>query len=278
MARIVWEKTAQERFNQLLHNTRNMARVKSRSQNPLDWRGFGPAAIQSEYFNELCETTWNIEEWKHKSATAMKNRSSMPEASVHVRGLYTFVRHKEIMHVSQYSQNVNEGYSGRVIEKYGEDGSSSSTEPVIDMDAWLCSTGQPKKGRVYGFGRTLDPCYSRSSSSASVSSHPASSSSSAPVSEEHFLSIMRTEMRTELCTELRTEIQTQNQKIRSYVDNVLKGVVDAIKQLTTSFSQSSRAREHQKGKEKGKYRRQADDNVEDEDDDDESDEDLGDDD
>ncbi|KAJ7971619.1 Imidazole glycerol phosphate synthase subunit HisF [Quillaja saponaria] len=45
MACIVWEKTAQERFNQLLHNARNMARVKSRSQNPLDWRRFGPAAI-----------------------------------------------------------------------------------------------------------------------------------------------------------------------------------------------------------------------------------------
>ncbi|KAJ7979019.1 Imidazole glycerol phosphate synthase subunit HisF [Quillaja saponaria] len=97
MARIVWEKTALERFNQLLHNARNMARVKSRSQNPLDWRGFGPAAIQSEYFNELCETTWNTEEWKHKSAAAMKNRSSMPEASVHVGGSRTFVGHKEIM-------------------------------------------------------------------------------------------------------------------------------------------------------------------------------------
>ncbi|KAJ7954436.1 Transposon protein, putative, CACTA, En/Spm sub-class [Quillaja saponaria] len=137
MARIVWEKTAQERFNQLLHNARNMART-------------------------------------HKRKT------------------------REF--VSQHSQNVSEGYSGRVVEKYGEDGSSSSIEPVIDMDAWLCSTGQLKKGRVYGFGRTLDPCYSRSSSSASVSSHPASSSSSALVSEEHFLSIMRTEMRTELRT------------------------------------------------------------------------------
>ncbi|KAJ7963997.1 Transposase, Ptta/En/Spm, plant [Quillaja saponaria] len=279
-------------------NARNMARVKSRSQNPLDWRGFDPGAIRSEYFNELCETTWNTKEWKHKSAAAMKNRSSMPEASVHVGGSRIFVRHKEIMEkelkrpfrykelfdwthkrktgefVSQHSQNVNEGYSGRVIEKYREDGSSSFTEPIIDMDAWLCSTGQPKKGRVYGFGRTLDPCYSRSLSSASVSSHPTSSLSSEPVSEEHFLSIMRTEMRTEL----RTEIQIQNQEIRSYVDNALKGVVDVIKQLTTFFSQSSRARGHQKGKAKGKYRRQADNNVEDEDDDDESDEDLGDDD
>ncbi|KAJ7979109.1 hypothetical protein O6P43_002544 [Quillaja saponaria] len=78
-----------------------MARVKSRSQNPLDWRGFSPAAIRSEYFNELCETTWNTEEWKHKSAAAMKNRSSMPEASVRVGGSRTFVRHKEIMWSSQ---------------------------------------------------------------------------------------------------------------------------------------------------------------------------------
>ncbi|MQM20843.1 hypothetical protein Taro_053869 [Colocasia esculenta] len=55
--------------------------------------------------------------------------------------------------VSQRAKEVVESYEQQLIERHGDD---SSQHPQFDASAWLVATGQPKKGRVFGFGIGID--------------------------------------------------------------------------------------------------------------------------
>ncbi|MQM14190.1 hypothetical protein Taro_047119 [Colocasia esculenta] len=55
--------------------------------------------------------------------------------------------------VSQRAKEVVDSYEQQLIERHGDD---SSQHPQFDASAWLVATGQPKKGRVFGFGIGMD--------------------------------------------------------------------------------------------------------------------------
>ena len=75
--------------------------------------------------------------------------------------------------------------------KYGED---LTQHPELDPEAWLTAAGQPKKGRVPGFGSALDPSpllsassqcsYSPSARFTTVASDRNEGTSSRPVTQE----------------------------------------------------------------------------------------------
>ena len=76
-------------------------------------------------------------------------------------------------------------------EKYGDD---LTQHPELDPEAWLTAAGQPKKGRVPGFGSGLDPSpmlspssqcsYSPTATFTTPASHRNEATSSRPVTQE----------------------------------------------------------------------------------------------
>ncbi|MQM06294.1 hypothetical protein Taro_039107 [Colocasia esculenta] len=55
--------------------------------------------------------------------------------------------------ISQKAKEVMETYAEQMVDRHGGD---STQYPEFDVMAWLAATGQPKKGRVFGFGSSLD--------------------------------------------------------------------------------------------------------------------------
>ena len=89
-------------------------------------------------------------------------------------------------------------------------------QPDLDLEAWVDAAGGPRKGRVYGFGDSLDTHRVLSSYASSIAppAH-ASSSSAPPVSGvEDIRGIIREELRTELQTQ-RVELQAQRVEIET---------------------------------------------------------------
>ncbi|MQM22606.1 hypothetical protein Taro_055661 [Colocasia esculenta] len=85
-----------------------------------------------------------------------------------------------------------------MADRYAE----GTPQPDLDPEAWVDTAGGPRKGRVYGFGDSLDTTPVLSSYASSVA-HPAYASSSAapPVSGvEEIRTIIREELREELRT------------------------------------------------------------------------------
>ena len=99
-----------------------------------------------------------------------------------------------------------------MAERYTE----GTPQPDLDADAWVEAAGVPRKGRVYGFGDSLDTHRVLSSYASSIAppAH-ASSSSAPPVSGvEDIRGIIREELRTELQTQ-REELQTQRVELQA---------------------------------------------------------------
>ncbi|MQL93249.1 hypothetical protein Taro_025890 [Colocasia esculenta] len=56
-------------------------------------------------------------------------------------------------HGEQFWGHTEESYEQQLIERHGDD---SSQHPQFDASAWLVAVGEPKKGRVFGFGTGMD--------------------------------------------------------------------------------------------------------------------------
>ncbi|MQM12926.1 hypothetical protein Taro_045848 [Colocasia esculenta] len=70
----------------------------------------------------------------------------------------------------------NETYDRTTADRYAE----GTPQPDLDLEAWDDAAGGPRKGRVYGFGDTLDTTPVLSSYASSVAPPAYASSSSAP--------------------------------------------------------------------------------------------------
>ncbi|MQM21097.1 hypothetical protein Taro_054130 [Colocasia esculenta] len=144
---------------------------------PVQWKGNGPPAIREDYWDAMCDQ-WATQEYQSRSAIATQNQAKMPEASLHTSGSITFGCHKKRMEEeagdpvaytelfcrthkrkesgefdSERSKEVVESYEQQLIERHGDD---SSQHTQFDGSAWLVAAGQPKKGRVLGFGTGMD--------------------------------------------------------------------------------------------------------------------------
>ncbi|MQL72000.1 hypothetical protein Taro_004314 [Colocasia esculenta] len=191
-ARTTWNKIAPNRFTNYLHKHKAAAKKASRNfDNPLMWKGRGPPTIRRDYWDVMCDK-WGTEDFRHCSRIDVENRTKMPEATLHTSGSISFERQKRKMEkekggsvsykelfehthrrkntgdfVSQKSKEVMETYAEQIVDRHGGD---STQHPEFDVMAWFGATGQPKKGRVFGFGSSLDAGQVISSSQDSHSS------------------------------------------------------------------------------------------------------------
>ncbi|MQM10230.1 hypothetical protein Taro_043120, partial [Colocasia esculenta] len=115
------------------------------------------------------------------------------------------------LYVSTRSQEVVEAYTRQITDKYGED---IDQEPVIDCEAWIVAAGPPKKGRVYGFGESLDSSHVLPSSQGlcSASSRTFVATIVAAESEsrvEHMMDDMEARISQRLHSEITDTVQPQ---------------------------------------------------------------------
>ncbi|MQM07006.1 hypothetical protein Taro_039842, partial [Colocasia esculenta] len=130
-ARIAWEKVAGRRFSDNLTKKKELAkRAVGGVADPLQWKSHGPPAIRKDYWDAMCDQ-WATQEYQ---ARRRRKAALWPTQS------YSVV-------------HINESYEQQLIEWHGDD---SSQHPQFDASAWLVATGQPKKGRVFGFGTGMD--------------------------------------------------------------------------------------------------------------------------
>ncbi|MQM07635.1 hypothetical protein Taro_040477 [Colocasia esculenta] len=177
-ARTTWNKIAANRFIDYLNKHKAAAKKASGNfDDPLMWKGCGPPAIRRDYWDAMCDK-WATEDFRHRSRIAAENWTKMPEATLHTSGSISFGRQKRKMEkekggpvsykelfehthrkkntsdfVSQKAKEVMETYAEQMVDRHGGD---STQHPEFDAMAWLAATGQPKKGRVFGFGSGLD--------------------------------------------------------------------------------------------------------------------------
>ena len=96
-------------------------------------------------------------------------------------------------------------------EKYVEEGTQP---PELDPDVWIAAAGEPKKGHVYGFGRSLDTrrvissCSSSGSHATSAFTTPPPSSSSVLAEIMGFIQQEMSSIETRLSQTFESQLQS----------------------------------------------------------------------
>ncbi|MQL90054.1 hypothetical protein Taro_022647, partial [Colocasia esculenta] len=235
-ARAVWEITAQTNLRKSMWEARDKAMKTTGNRDPMAWVDYGPVWLRRDYWESLC-ARWAAGPWQQRSQTAIRNRATQPEKNVHTSGSVSYATHSQKLHhdlelaptfrelfdrthkrkgtddyVTDSARTIAETYDRTMAERYTE----GTPQPDLDADAWVKAAGVPRKGRVYGFGDSLDTHRVLSSYASSIAppAH-ASSSSAPPVSGgEDIRGIIREELRTELQTQ-REELQTQRVELQT---------------------------------------------------------------
>ncbi|MQL84146.1 hypothetical protein Taro_016650 [Colocasia esculenta] len=229
-ARAVWESTAQTNLRKSIWETRDKAMKTTGNRDPMAWLDYGPVWLR-DYWESLYER-WATGPWHEQSQAVKCNRSSIPEKNVHTSGSVSYATHNQKLHheleraptfrelfnrthkrkgmddyVSESACTITETYDRTMTERYVE----GTPQPDLDPEAWVDVAGGPRKGRVYGFGDSLDthPVLFSYASSIAPPAYP-SSSAAPPVSGvEEIRGLIRKELRAELQTQL-AELQMQS--------------------------------------------------------------------
>ncbi|MQM01908.1 hypothetical protein Taro_034665, partial [Colocasia esculenta] len=117
-------------------------------------------------------------------------------------------------YVSESARTIAETYDRTMAERYAE----GTPQPDLDPEAWVDAAGGPRKGRVYGFGDSLDthPVLSPYVHSIAPPAY-ASSSAAPPVSGVE-------EIRVLIREKLRAELQTQFGDMVQQLISAMQGV------------------------------------------------------
>ncbi|MQM23087.1 hypothetical protein Taro_056148, partial [Colocasia esculenta] len=224
-ARAVWESTAQTNLRKSMWEAQDKAMKTTGNWDPMAWLDYDPVWLRRDYWESLCER-WATGPWQERSQAAKRNRSTHPKKNVHTSGSISYATHSQKLHheleraptfrklfdrthkqkgtddyVSESARTIAETYERTMADRYVE----GTPQPDLDPEAWVDTAGGPRKGRVYGFGDSLDTTPVLSSYASSVAPPAyASSSSAPPVSgvEE-----MRTLIREELWTHFGDKVQ-----------------------------------------------------------------------
>ncbi|MQM01534.1 hypothetical protein Taro_034292 [Colocasia esculenta] len=117
-------------------------------------------------------------------------------------------------YVSESARTIAETYDRTMADRYAE----GTPQPDLDPEAWVDAAGGPRKGRVYGFGDSLDTTPVLSSYASSVAPPTYTSSSAAPPGSG--VEEIRTLIREELWEELRTHFDVMVQQLISAMQGV----------------------------------------------------------
>ncbi|MQL76843.1 hypothetical protein Taro_009235, partial [Colocasia esculenta] len=194
-ARAVWEITAQTNLRKSMWEVWDKAMKTTGNRDPMAWVDYGPHhnLERAPTFRELFDRT-------HK-------RKGTDD------------------YVTESDRTIAETYDKTMAERYAE----STPQPDLDADAWVEAAGVPRKGRVYGFGDSLDTHRVLSSYASSIAppAH-ASSSSAPPVSAvEDIRGIIREELRAEPQTQ-RVELQTQRVQLQTQFSDMVQQFISIM--------------------------------------------------
>ncbi|MQM18706.1 hypothetical protein Taro_051700 [Colocasia esculenta] len=186
---------------------RDKAMKTTGNRDPMAWLDYGPVWLRRDYWESLCER-WATGPWQERSQAAKCNRSTHPEKNVHTSGSVSYVTHSQKLHHELERAPTFRELFDRTHKRKGTDDYVSesartiavkgTSQPDLDLEAWVDAAGGPRKGRVYGFGDNLDTTPVLSSYASSVAPPTyASSSAAQPVSGvEEMRTLIREELRT----------------------------------------------------------------------------------
>ncbi|MQM13166.1 hypothetical protein Taro_046089 [Colocasia esculenta] len=148
-----------------------------------------------------------------------RNLATHPEKNVHTSGSISYATHSQKLrhelecappfrelfdrthkrkgtddYVNESAHMIAETYDRTIADRYAE----GTLQPDLDLEAWVDAAGGPRKGRVYGFGGSLDTTPVLSSYASSVAPPAYASSFAAPPGSG--VKDMRTLIREELQT------------------------------------------------------------------------------
>ncbi|MQM13257.1 hypothetical protein Taro_046185, partial [Colocasia esculenta] len=183
-ARAVLESTAQTNLRKSMWEARDKTMKTTGNRDPMAWLDYGSLWLRRDYWESLCER-WAVGPWQERSQAAIRNRSTHPEKNHHeleraptFRELFdqTHKRKGADEYVSESARTIAETYDRTMAERYAE----GTPQPELDPEAWVDAAGGPRKGRVYGFGNSLDTTPVLSSYASSIAPPAYASSSTAP--------------------------------------------------------------------------------------------------
>ncbi|MQM18332.1 hypothetical protein Taro_051321 [Colocasia esculenta] len=244
-ARAVWESTAQTNLIKSMWEAWDKAMKTRGNRDPMAWLDYGPVWLRRDYWVSLCEH-WAAGPWQQRSRAAIRNRSTHPEKNVHTSGSVSYATHSKKLHheferaptfrelfnrthkrkgtddyVSESAHTIAETYDRTMAERYAE----GTPQPDLDLEAWVDAAGGLRKGRVYGFGDSLDTTPVLSSYASSFASPAYASSSTAPLVSgvEEIRDLIREELRAQLQTQ-QAELQTQFSDMVQQLISAMQGV------------------------------------------------------
>ncbi|MQL88381.1 hypothetical protein Taro_020941 [Colocasia esculenta] len=217
-ARVFWESPAQTNLRKSMWEAWDKAMKTTCNRDPMAWLDYDLVWLRRDYWESLCER-WATGPWQEQSQAAKCNRSTHLEKNVHTSGSVSYATHSKKLHheleraptfcelfdrthkrkrtddyVSESACTIAETYDRTMADRYAE----GTPQPDLDSEAWVDAVGGPRKGRVYGFGDSLDttPVLSSYASSVAPSAY-ASSSAAPPVNGvEEIRTLIREELRT----------------------------------------------------------------------------------
>ncbi|CAA2969128.1 Hypothetical predicted protein [Olea europaea subsp. europaea] len=136
-----WNTASTDRLQDIFCLAQKKAMENSKSENIIDWKGYGPPWLSVEHWNDIIEKKRNNEGWKKKSKLGRDNRLTIKSGTItkHTAGSIKIAVHKQRL----------EKYDIAIHEKYG----SNVSQPKIDIEAWgEAIPGPSKGGRLYGLG------------------------------------------------------------------------------------------------------------------------------
>ncbi|MQL74409.1 hypothetical protein Taro_006779, partial [Colocasia esculenta] len=224
-ARAVWESTAQTNLRKSKWEAWDKAMKTTGNRDPMALLDYGPR--------------WATGPWQERSQAAKRNRSTHLEKNVHTSGSVSYATHSQKLHheleraptfrelfdrthkrkgtddyVSESAHTIAETYDRTMADRYVE----GTPQPDLDPEAWVDAAGGQRKGRVYGFGDSLDTTPMLSSYASSVAPLAYASSSAAPPVSG--LEEIRTLIQEELLEELRTHFGDIVQQLISAMQGV----------------------------------------------------------
>ncbi|MQL79074.1 hypothetical protein Taro_011519, partial [Colocasia esculenta] len=192
-AQVVWESTAHTNFRKSMWEARDKATKATGSRDPTTWMDYEPVWLRRDYWESLCHR-WATGPWQKRSQAAKRNRATHLEKNLHSSGSVSY-RHeleraptfRELFdqthkrkgmndYVSESARTIVKTYDRTMADRYVD----GTPQPDLDLEAWVDAAGGPRKGRVYGFGDSLDTTPVLSSYASSVAPPACASSSAAP--------------------------------------------------------------------------------------------------
>ncbi|MQL77232.1 hypothetical protein Taro_009637 [Colocasia esculenta] len=182
-ARAVWESTAQTNLRKSMWEARDKAMKTTGNRDPMAWLDYDLVWLRRDYWESLCER-WAIGPWQGRSQAAKRNRSTHPEKNVHTSESISYATHSQKL----------EAYDRTMADRFIE----GNPQPDLDPEAWVDAAGGPRKGRVYGFGDSLDTTPVLSSFASSIAPPAYANSSAAPpvIGVEEMRTLIQEELRT----------------------------------------------------------------------------------